>query len=111
MRDRPARPAAAPRSTSVTSHTGVISADYRGVAFWVAGVSLAMYAINVGLMDLPWALRYRCAVGDTSGLWQIAPVPAVIFSALMVTSRVLLVVLSAEPAVAAGGGRITTFGG
>ena len=56
-----------------------------------------MYAINVGLMDLPWALRYRCVVGDTSGLWQIAPVPTVIFSAVMVASRVLLVVLSAEP--------------
>src|SRR5262245_38074107 len=74
-----------------------MGAGYCGVAFWAASVSLAMYAINVGLMDLPWALRYRCAVGDTSGLWQIAPVPAVIFSALMVTSRVLLVMLSAAP--------------
>jgi len=67
---------------------------YRGVALCTASVSLGMYAINVGLMDLPWALRYRSAVGDTSGLWQIAPVPAVFFSAVMVTSRVLLVVLS-----------------
>jgi hypothetical protein len=73
----------------------VMEAGYREVAFWAAGVSLAMYAINVGLLDLPWALRYRCAVGDTSGLWQIAPVPAVIFSATMIASRVLLMVLSA----------------
>jgi hypothetical protein len=69
--------------------------DCRAVAFWTACVSLSMYAINVGLMDLPWALRYRCAVGDTSGLWQIAPVSAVFFSIVMVTSRILLVVLSA----------------
>jgi hypothetical protein len=70
------------------------------VAFWAAGVSLAMYAINVGVMDLPWALRYRCAVGDTSGLWEIAPVPAVLFSAVMVIGRALLLVVSAEPSVA-----------
>src|SRR5262249_21326645 len=57
-----------------------MGAGYRGVASWAVGVSLAMYAVNVGLMDLPWAFRYRCAVGDTSGLWQIAPVPAALFS-------------------------------
>jgi hypothetical protein len=67
---------------------------HRQMAFWAASVSLAMYAINVGLMDLPWALRYRCAAGDTSGLWQIAPIPAGIFTAIMVASRVVLVVLS-----------------
>ena len=72
-------------------------AGCHGVAFWAAVVSLAMYAINVGIMDLPWALRYRCAVGDTSGLWQIAPVPAVLFSAVMVIGRALMVVVSAEP--------------
>ena len=55
-----------------------------------------MYAINVGFMDLPWALRYRSAAGDTSGLWQLAPVPAVIFSAVMVASRILLVVLERQ---------------
>jgi hypothetical protein len=71
-----------------------VLAGYRGVAFWIACVSLAMYAINVGLMDLPWALRYRCAVGDTSGLWQIAPIPVVFFTAVMVASRALLVILS-----------------
>jgi hypothetical protein len=73
---------------------------YGAVAFWTACVSLSMYAINVAFMDLPWALRYRCAVGDTSGLWQIAPVPAVIFSVAMVASRVLLVALSAWHEVA-----------
>jgi hypothetical protein len=34
-------------------------------------------------------------VGDTSGLWQIAPIQGVIFAAIMLASRVLLVVLSA----------------
>jgi hypothetical protein len=68
---------------------------YPGVALTAACISLGMYAINVGLMDLPWAVRYRCAAGDTSGLWQIAPVPAVIFSAVMVASRVTLILLSA----------------
>jgi hypothetical protein len=33
-----------------------MGAGYHVAAFWVACVSLAMYAINVGLMDLPWAL-------------------------------------------------------
>jgi hypothetical protein len=68
---------------------------YRTAALWTACVSLSMYAVNVGLMDLPWALRYRCAIGDTSGLWQIAPVSAVIFSIVMLVSRILLVVFSA----------------
>jgi hypothetical protein len=76
--------------------SAAMGTGYRAVAFWAACVSLGMYAINVGLMDLPWALRYRCAAGDTSGLWQIAPVPAVLFTAVMVASRVVLVVLSAE---------------
>jgi hypothetical protein len=67
---------------------------YPAVACWAACVSLGMYAINVGLMDLPWALRYGCAVGDTSGLWQIARLPAVLFTGVMVASRVLLVMLS-----------------
>jgi hypothetical protein len=72
-----------------------MATSHRQVAFWAASISLAMYAINVGLMDLPWAFRYRCAAGDTSGLWQIAPIPAVIFTAIMVASRIILVVLSA----------------
>jgi hypothetical protein len=77
-----------------------VALGYRAVGFWVACVSLGMYVVNVALMDLPWAWRYRCAAGDTSGLWQIAPVPAVIFSAVMVAGRVLLVVLAAEPVAA-----------
>ena len=70
----------------------VLLAGYRPIAFWFAAISLGMYAINVGLMDLPWALRYRTAAGDTSGLWEIAPLPAVIFSLCRAASRVLLVV-------------------
>ena len=70
------------------------AAGYGGVAFWVAAISLGMYLINLCFMDLPWAVRYRCAAGDTSGLWQIAPVAAVIFTAVMLASRILLVVLS-----------------
>lgn len=67
---------------------------YGRLALCVACISLGMYFINVGLMDLPWAVRYRRATGDTSGMWQIAPIPAVVFSILMVTARVLLVILS-----------------
>jgi hypothetical protein len=67
---------------------------YPALAFWAACISLGMYLINVCLMDLPWALRYRCAAGDTSGLWQIAPIPAVLFSLAMLASRLLLVVYS-----------------
>ena len=49
----------------------------RGLAVWVAYLSLAMYLVNVLLMDLPWAILNRRAFGDTSGLWQIAKLPAV----------------------------------
>jgi len=73
---------------------GAMAAGYRELAFWVAAISLGMYAINVCLMDLPWALRYGAAAGDTSGLWQITPVSAVVFSVLMIVSRVLLVVFT-----------------
>ena len=69
-----------------------LAMGYQAAGFWLACVSLCMYAINVVLMDLPWALRYRCAAGDTSGMWQIAPMPAVLFSAAMLAGRVLLVV-------------------
>ena len=65
-----------------------------GVAFWVACLSLSMYLINVFLMDLPLALRYRHAVGDTSGLWQIAKLPAVLTCVVMVACRVGLVAWS-----------------
>lgn len=67
---------------------------YPALAFWSACISLGMYLINVCLMDLPWALRYRCAAGDTSGLWQIAPLPAMFFSLAMLASRLLLVAYS-----------------
>jgi hypothetical protein len=67
---------------------------YPTLAFWAAGISLGMYLINVCLMDLPWALYYRSACGDTSGLWQIAPVPAVLFSLVMLAGRLLLVATS-----------------
>jgi hypothetical protein len=70
-------------------------AGYRELAFVAACVSFGMYAINVLFMDLPWALRYRTAAGDTSGLWEIAPWPAVIFSVAMVAGRVLLVAMCA----------------
>jgi hypothetical protein len=80
-----------------TARAGAVAImnGYRPLAFCVACVSLGMYGINVGLMDLPWALRYRCAVGDTSGLWQIARGPAIIFSVVMLASRMALVALSA----------------
>jgi hypothetical protein len=71
--------------------TAAMAGGYRELAFWAAAISLGMYAINVCLMDLPWAVRYRTAAGDTSGLWQIAPVSAVVFSLLMIAGRVLLV--------------------
>ncbi len=66
-----------------------------GLAFWAARMSLWLYLVNVCLMDLPWALRYRCAAGDTSGLWQIARLPAVLLSAAMLSCRVVLVALTA----------------
>lgn len=74
-----------------------ILSGYRAVAFWTACISLGMYVINVGLMDLPWALKYRCAAGDTSGLWQIAPWPAVVLSLVMAASRIGLVIVSMAP--------------
>jgi hypothetical protein len=67
---------------------------YPTLAFWAAGISLGMYLINVCLMDLPWALYNRSACGDTSGLWQIDPVPAVLFSLVMLAGRLLLVATS-----------------
>ena len=38
----------------------------RSLALVVSCVSLGMYAINVCIIDLPWALLYRCSVRDTS---------------------------------------------
>jgi hypothetical protein len=82
-------------SFSVLAWAVALMCGYRDAAFWIACVSLSMYGINVVFMDLPWALRYRCAAGDTSGLWQIARGPAVVFSAMMLLSRITLVALSA----------------
>jgi hypothetical protein len=76
---------------------GAMAAGYRDLAFWAGAISLGMYAINVGLMDLPWAVRYGTAAGDTSGLWQIAPMPAVAFSIAMVAARLLLTIASTWP--------------
>jgi hypothetical protein len=69
--------------------------DWRGLAFWVACMSLGLYIVNVFLMNVPWAIRYSTAAGDTSGLWQIAKLPAVIVSLAMFGSRVALVALTA----------------
>ena len=63
------------------------------IAFWTAWISGCMYAINVLLMDLPWALIYRRSVGDTSGLWEIARLPALVLTFLVLCVQVLLVVL------------------
>jgi hypothetical protein len=68
---------------------------YGALAFLLACLSLSMYGVNVILMDVPWAMRYRYAFGDTSGLWQIARLPAVLFSLAMIIGRIALVVWSA----------------
>ena len=57
------------------------------LAFWTAAMSLGMYLINVFLMDLPWALLRRHAFGDTSGLWTIAKIPAVLLTVAMLLLR------------------------
>jgi hypothetical protein len=64
---------------------------WRSVAFWTAVISLAVYLINVLLMDIPWALIRRHAFGDTSGLWEISRLPALVVTALMLAIRLLLV--------------------
>jgi hypothetical protein len=72
-----------------------IRLGWGGLAFWVACLSLSMYLINVCLMDLPMAFLYRHAVGDTSGLWQIAKILAALTSVAMVAGRVGLVAWAA----------------
>jgi hypothetical protein len=64
---------------------------WQSVAFWAAVLSLATYLINVLLMDVPWALIHHHACGDTSGLWEIARLPALVVTTLMVAIRLLLV--------------------
>jgi hypothetical protein len=50
-----------------------------------------MYLINVLQMDLPWALIGRHAFGDTSGLGEIPRLPALVVTALMLATRLILV--------------------
>jgi hypothetical protein len=64
---------------------------WQSVAYWTAVISLAMYLINVLLMDVPWALVHRHAFGDTSGLWEISRLPAAVVTILMLAIRLLLV--------------------
>jgi hypothetical protein len=64
---------------------------WRSVAFWTAVISLAMYLINVLVMDIPWALIRGHAFGDTSGLWEISKMPALVVTAMMLAIRLLLV--------------------
>jgi hypothetical protein len=61
------------------------------VAFWTSVISLAMYLVNVVLMDIPWAVIRRHAFGDTSGLWEISRLPASIVTVLMLAIRLSLV--------------------
>jgi len=61
----------------------------RSVAFRAAVLSLARYLISVVLMDVPWAVVRRHAFGDTSGLWEVAKLPAAVPSALMLATRLL----------------------
>jgi hypothetical protein len=68
-----------------------VQLGWRSVAFWTAVISLAMYLINVLLMDIPWALIRRHAFGDTSGLWEISRMPAVVVTLLMLAVRLILV--------------------
>ncbi len=60
---------------------------WTNLAFWTAAMSLAMYLVNVFLMDVPWALIKRHAFGDTSGLWTIARMPAVLLTLAMLAIR------------------------
>jgi hypothetical protein len=70
---------------------------WHGLACWTARMSLSLYLINVLLMDLPWAIRFRSAVGDTSGLWQIARWPSIVLSIAMLSGRVILVAQTWPP--------------
>lgn len=71
---------------------GAVQLGQRGIALWAAYQSLAMYLIYVLVMDIPWAVRYGRAAGDTSGLWQIAKLPTAVLTILILSANVLLVV-------------------
>ncbi len=64
------------------------------LAFWIALLSLAMYLINVLLMDLPWAMLRGQPCGDTSGMWMIAKMPTALVAILMVVLDIFLVWLA-----------------
>ncbi len=70
-------------SVSVSAHL----LGWSELACWTAAMSLGMYLINVFLMDIPWALLHRHAFGDTSGLWTIAKIPAVLLTLTMLLLR------------------------
>ena len=72
-----------------------IQVGWQAIAFWVASMSLGMYLVNLLLLDLPWAVVHRRSVGDTSGLWEIAPLPAVILTVIALAIRVVLIVSTA----------------
>lgn len=42
-------------------------------------------------MDVPWTLIHRHAFGDTSGLWEIAKLPALFMMLLMLAICALLI--------------------
>ncbi len=77
---------------SVALCIAAMESGHRGIAIWVAGISLAMYLVNVLLMDIPRAIRFGHAAGDTSGLWQIAKLPTVSLTVLVLAIDVTLVV-------------------
>ena len=60
---------------------------WANLAFWTAAMSLSMYFINVFIMDVPWALMKGHPFGDTSGLWTIARMPAVLLTVAMLAIR------------------------
>ena len=64
------------------------------LAFWIAVLSLAMYLINVLLMDVPWAMLRGQPCGDTSGMWMIAKFPTVLLAILMVVLDIFLIWLA-----------------
>jgi len=64
------------------------------LAFWIAVISLAMYLVNVLLMDLPWALLRGHPCGDTSGMWMIAKLPTTLLAILMVVLDIFMIWLA-----------------
>jgi hypothetical protein len=79
--------------TGFTATLCIVAAQFGwlSVAFWTAFISLAMYLINVLVMEIPWALIRGHAFGDTSGLWEISRVSAVFLTFSMLAIRLILV--------------------